>query len=190
MFISAVDQGLERLLREGLPFPEHVGDVSFETPNDSWAATLSRLTVNVFLYQVERSSQPGRAPVVRVGGDGAPGYQRRPQPMIELGYLVSAWAGSPRDEHQLLGDVVSLLAGTPTLPERVAPPTLNSTVTLSLGGTLGPRDVWQGLGGKLRPCLLMSATVAADTWDWELQAPAVERLSVLSNPSPVPPARG
>lgn len=189
MFISEVDQGLERLLREGLPFPEHVGDISFETPNDSWAATLSRLTVNVFLYQVERSSQPGRAPVMR-SVEAGPAYQRRPQPMIELGYLVSAWAGSPRDEHQLLSSVVSLLAGTATLPERVAPEGLSSSVSLSLGGQLGPRDVWQGLGGKLRPSLMITATVAADTWDWELQAPAVERLSVLSSPSPIPPARG
>jgi hypothetical protein len=189
MFISEVDQGLERLLREGLPFPEQVGDISFETPNDSWAATLSRLTVNVFLYQVERSNQPGRAPVVRATDEG-PGYRRRPQPMIELGYMVSAWAGSPRDEHQLLSSVVSLLAGTSTFPEQIAPTALNSTVSIVLGGQLGPRDIWQGIGGKLRPALLITATVAADTWDWELQAPPVEQLSVLSSPSPIPPPRG
>lgn len=189
MFISEVDQGLERFLRERLPLPEHVGDISFETPNDTWAASLSRLTVNIFLYQVERSGQPGRAPVVRTS-DSGPSYQRRPQPMIELGYLVSAWAGSPRDEHQLLGDVVSLLAATSILPEEVSPPGLSSTVGLALGGDFKPREIWQGLGGKLRPSLIVNATVAADTWDWELQAPAVERLSVLSSPSPIPPQRG
>jgi hypothetical protein len=189
MFISEVDQGLERLLRQQLPLSEQVGDISFEAPNDTWAASLSRLTVNLFLYQVERSSQPGRAPVVRTGEDG-PSYRRRSQPMIELGYLISAWAGSPRDEHQLLGDIVSLLAGISTLPEEVTPPGLSSTVSLALGGELKPRDIWQGLGGKLRPSLMLSATVAADTWDWELQAPLVDRLSVLSSPSPVPPQRG
>lgn len=189
MFISEVDQGLERLLRQRLPLSEHVGDVSFETPNDTWAASLSRLTINVFLYQVERSSQPGRGPVVRAGENGA-SYRRGSQPMIELGYLISAWAGSPRDEHQLLGDIVSLLAGISILPEEVTPSGLNSTVSLALGGELKPRDIWQGLGGKLRPSLMLSATVAADTWDWELQAPPVERLSVLSHPSPYPPPRG
>jgi hypothetical protein len=189
MFISEVDQGLERLLRQRLPLSEQVGDVSFEAPNDTWAASLSRLTVNVFLYQVERSGQPSRAATVRPGEDG-PSYRRRPQPMIELGYLISAWAGSPRDEHQLLGDIVSLLAGTSILPEEVTPPGLNSTVSLALGGELKARDIWQGLGGKLRPSLIVTATVAADTWDWELQAPLVDRLSVLSRPSPVPPQRG
>lgn len=189
MFISEVDQGLERLLRQRLPLSEQVGDVSFEAPNDTWAASLSRLTVNVFLYQVERSSQPSRTPVTRTSDDG-PSYRRRPQPMIELGYLISAWAGSPRDEHQLLGDIVSLLAGTSILPEEVTPPGLSSTVGLALGGELKARDIWQGLGGKLRPSLVVTATVAADTWDWELQAPLVDRLSVLSRPAPVPPQRG
>ena len=189
MFISEVDQGFERLLREGLSFSEQAGDISFETPNDTWAASLSRLTINVFLYQVERSAQPSRSPVVRAGEDGT-GLRRRPQPMIDLGYMVSVWAGGPRDEHQLLSDVVSLLAGAQTFPESVAPTGVSSSVSLALGGQLSPRDIWQGIGGKLRPSLLINATVAADTWDWELQAPAVERLAVLSNPTPVPPVRG
>ena len=32
--------------------------------------------------------------------------------MVSLGYLVSAWAGNVRDEHQLLGQVISVLAST------------------------------------------------------------------------------
>jgi hypothetical protein len=182
MFIRNVDEGLERLVRTRLPLPEEVGDVSFDPPSKNWSAQLSRLTVNLFLFHVDRSTQPTRAPQVRVDGDGRP-QRRTPQPMIELRYLVSAWAGSPRDEHQLLGDLVSLLAGAPVLPADLAPGR-DSSILLSLGGDdlHRSREVWQGVGGDLKASVQLTATVAADTWDWTDQAPAVERIGVLTAP--------
>jgi hypothetical protein len=185
MFIRDVDEGLERLVRARLPLPEDVGDVSFEPPTGTWAAQLSRLTVNLFLYSLDRSAQPTRSPQARFDANGRP-ERRAPQPMIELGYLVSAWAGSPRDEHQLLGDVVSLLAGVAILPAEYAPAALNSSVTLVFGGDdlTRPRDIWQGVNGQLKACAILKATVAADTWDWQDEAPAVQRIAVLSSPIP------
>jgi len=184
MFIAGVDQALEALLRARLPLPPQVGDVSFDPPNETWSASLSRLTVNLFLYNVGRSGQPSRAPVARGGEDGTPAEKRRLLPMIELGYLVSAWAGSPRDEHQLLGDVLSICAGLSLLPDEFMPEGLNSSVALQLGDELKPREVWQSVGGKLKPSFVMRCTVAADTWDWELQAPPVERIQALSDRVP------
>lgn len=189
MFIKDVDEALEALLRARLPLPREVGDVLFDAPTDTWAAQLSRLTVDLFLYGVERSTMPNRTQQARVEEGTGRAQRRAPQPMIELSYLVSAWAGSPADEHQLLSDVVSILAGTAVIPEEFLPERTSSSVTLSLGAdaTTRPRDVWQGLGGKLKACLLLRATVAADTFDWEDQAPAVERISVLSSPEPIRP---
>jgi len=187
MFIKDVDDGLEAMLRARLPLPPDVGDIGFEAPTDAWSAQLSRLTVSLFLYSVERSNQPHRTQQTRVDQNGRP-ERRAPQPMIELGYLASCWAGSPADEHKLLSDVVSILAGTATLSEEFLPGSLHSSVWLNLGGgEIRPRDVWQGLGGKLKACVLFQVTVAADTFQWEDQAPAVERISVLASPSPVRP---
>jgi hypothetical protein len=185
MFIRDVDEGLERLVRARLPLPETVGDVSFDPPTGTWSAQLSRLTVNLFLYHLDRSSHPTRSPQNRVDANGR-AERRAAQPMIELGYLVSAWAGSPRDEHQLLGDVVSLLAGFQALPPEFAPPGLNSSVFLGFGAddTIRPREIWQGVSGQLKACAVIKATVAADTWDWQDQAPPVDRISVLSSPKP------
>lgn len=190
VFIRDVDEGLERLVRERLPLPEEVGDVSFEAPTSTWAAQLSRLTVNLFLYGLDRSTAPTRAPQTRIDAFGK-AERRAPQPMVDLDYLVSAWAGSPRDEHQLFGDVVSLLAGVPALPPELAAPALSSTVTLTFGSpdqTTRPRDVWQGVNGQLKACVIVRATVATDTWDWEDQAAAVERVAVLAAPKPMPSA--
>lgn len=188
MFIKDVDDGLESMLRARLPLPAELGEISFEAPTDAWSAQLSRLTVNLFLYSVERSNQPHRTQQTRIDERTGRPERRAPQPMIELGYLASCWAGSPSDEHQLLGDVVSILAGTATLPEQYIPGSLHSSVWLNVGGgETRPRDVWQGLGGKLKACLLFQVTVAADTFQWEAQPPAVERVSVLTSPSPVRP---
>jgi Pvc16 N-terminal domain len=181
VFISHVDFGLERLLRTRLPLPEDVGDVSFDAPSGTWSAQLSRITVNLFLYDVQRSTQPSVAHL-RPGDAGRPSERRRPQPMIQLDYLVSAWAGSPRDEHQLLGDVVSLLSGLETIPADLLPDELSSTVRLTLGGGVSqPREIWSAAGGSLKASMNLQATVAADTFDWEVQAPAVERIDALAS---------
>lgn len=185
MFIRDVDEGLEKLLRARLPLPEDIGDISFDAPTGTWSAQLSRLTVNLFLYHLDRSAQPTRAPQKRFDANGRP-ERRGAQPMIELGYLVSAWAGSPRDEHQLLGDVTSLLAGLAILPPEYTSPALNSSVSLLFGSDeyTRPREVWQGVNGQLKACGVLKATVAADTWEWQDEAPAVDRVSVLSSPIP------
>lgn len=184
MFITRVDSSLERLLRARLPLPEEIGDISFDPPDATWSAGLSRITVNLFLYDVQRSAMPPRGAVQ--GGPDRPGMRRRPQPSIQLGYLVSAWAGSARDEHQLLGDVVSILAGTAVLPEEFASPELASSVQLMLGEDPrnANRDIWSAAGGRLKASVVVQAIVSADTFDWEQEAPRVQRVEVLSRPRP------
>jgi len=180
VFISHVDSGLEKLLRTRLPLPEEMGDVSFDAPSGTWSAQLSRITVNCFLYDIQRSNQPS-APASRTP-DGGPAQRRRPQPMMQLGYLVSAWAGSPRDEHQLLGDVVSIVAGVEAIPDDLLPGELSSTVRLGLGDSDNKvREIWAASGGTLKPSFSLMVTVAADTFDWELTPPSVERISAMAS---------
>lgn len=169
------------MLRDRLPLPEDVGDVVFDAPNGNWSAQLSRITVNLFLHDVQRSSMQPRSATLRAV-EGGPQQKRRPQPMIQLGYLVSAWAGSPRDEHQLLGDVVSILASTDTVPAHYFPRDLSTSVHVGLGDERSlPRELWTAAGGQLKASLTMQVTVGADSFDWETQAPAVERISAMAN---------
>lgn len=180
VFISNVDAGLEKMFRDRLPLPEDVGDVVFDPPNGTWAASLSRITVNLFLYDVQRSNQPSRSAVLR-SSEGQPTMRRRPQPMIRLSYLMSAWAGSPRDEHQLLGDLVSLVAATEAVPERYFPSTPTTTVSLQVGDERSlPRELWTATGGQLKASTSFQVTVGADSFDWELAAPAVDRISAMA----------
>jgi Pvc16 N-terminal domain len=177
MFIRIVDEGLERLVRAELPLPKDVGDVSFEVPSSNWSAQLSRVTVNLFLFDVTRSTHPNRAPVRRVDENGK-GQRRPPQPMVELSYLVSAWAGNPRDEHQLLGEVLSKVAGLDVLPDEYLSRPLSSSVQLSFveDDRHRARDIWNGAGGSLKAGFTMHVTVAADTFGWAPEPPAVTSI--------------
>lgn len=196
MFISHVDAALEKLIRTRLGLTEDLCDVAFEVPSTTWSAQLTRITVNLFLYDVTRSTQPSRSQTRPTAtGDGEPAMFRRPQPMIQLSYMLSAWAGSPRDEHQLLGDLTSLLAGMEQVPADLVSDDVSSTVQIGLGDDRNTgRELWQGAGGSLRPAIFLRATVAADTFDWERQAPAVERISAMAErmadaAKPATPAR-
>lgn len=181
MFISNVDAGLEKMLRDRLPLPDDVGDVVFEPPNGTWAASLSRITVNLFLYDVQRSNQPSRSATLRAD-EGKPVQRRRPQPMIRLSYLLSAWAGSPRDEHQLLGDLISLMAATEQVPARYFPQPPMTSVTLALGDERSqPRELWTATGGQLKASTVFQVTLGADSFDWEAAAPPVDRISAMAN---------
>lgn len=174
MLIPVVEDGLESLLRAALPLTTEQGDVSFDAPSSTWSATVNRLTVNLFLYNVTRSPQPPRPAAVRTAPDGTL-ERRHPLPMVQLSYLVSAWAGSPRDEHLLLGDALTRLLAHQVLPAEHLPRALESTVQLALAPdeSTRPRDVWSGLGGSLKASFTLLVTVAADAYDWTVAPAAV-----------------
>lgn len=192
MLIPTVEDGLEAFWRATLPLPREVGDVSFETPASSWSSQVNRITVNAFLYGISRSAQPPRPAAARATGAGA--QQRAPLPMVQLDYLVSAWASVVRDEHQLLGDVMSRVLAHQVLPPQYlsAPLALASGVQLAVVQDQGnrPRDLWGALGGQLRASFLLMVTVAGDAFDWEAAPPAVTSVagSAVATPRGAPEA--
>lgn len=181
MLIPLVEDGLEKILRDALPLPPDIGDVSFDPPGSTWSAQLSRLTVNLFLYEVGRSAQQAAPPRRRLTESGA--VERRPPlPMIELTYLVSAWAGSPRDEHQLLSDVLYAFLNNPVI-DPVEGGGLESRVQITLidDERNRPRELWSTLGGTARASFAISATVAADAFDWAPAARVVTSITALAS---------
>jgi hypothetical protein len=182
MIIPVIDAGLESMLRAELPLPATVGDVSFDPPSGTWSAQLSRITVNLFLFGVGRSPQPPRPAADRVV-DGV--RQRRPQlPMIELHYLVSAWAGTVRDEHQLTGELLSRLIEHQVLPADHVTTTLVSPIQLAIAPHDDNRakDVWSTVGGTIKPSFELVVTTAIDALPYEDLPPAVERIEGLVAP--------
>ncbi|WP_420121038.1 DUF4255 domain-containing protein [Nakamurella sp.] len=179
MIVPTIDAGLESFLRAELPLPEAVGDVSFDPPSGTWSAQLSRITVNLFLFGIGRSPQQPRPSVDREVNGRA--QRRRPIPMLELHYLVSAWAGVVRDEHQLLGDALACLVQASALPpEHLAVP-LPSGVQLTVEPYDNSRakDVWTTVGGAIKPSFELIVTSAADAPAFADLPPRVERIRAL-----------
>ena len=186
--ITAVDQGLERLLREQVPLPPELADISFDAPDGTWGAQLSRITISLFLFEVTRSPLPPQAPAQRTRDDGR--LEQRPAlPLIQLNYLVSAWAGDTADEHQVLGDVLACLLRCSVLPATYIPQTLPGAVHLSISqrNERKPGEVWGGLQQKVKPAFELEATFAFDR-EWILAAPAVTQVEGAVSRRPDPPA--
>ncbi len=184
MIIPTIDSGLEAMIRQRLPLPDPVGDVSFDAPSGSWSAQLSRLTINLFLFGVGRSPQPPR-PAVERTVDGR--VQRLgPIPMLQLHYLVSAWAGTSRDEHQLIGDVLTLMIVEQVVPAEYLPAELTSGIQLAVAPHDNSRakDIWSTVGGHLKPSFELIVTSATDALPF-LDLPAsVDRVERLLAPKP------
>jgi hypothetical protein len=182
MIIPTIDTGLESLLRERLPLPATLGDISFESPSGTWSAQLSRITVNLFLFGVGRSTQQPRPATDRVV-DGRK-QRRNPIPMLELHYLVSAWAGVVRDEHQLLGDALGCLIDSQVLPAEHLPMDMTAAVQLAIApyDNTRAKDVWATVGGAIKPSFELIATTAGDALPFVELPPLVERVAAMVAP--------
>jgi hypothetical protein len=182
VIVPVIDSGLESMLRATMPLPASVGDVSFDPPSGTWSAQLSRITINLFLFGVGHSPQPPRPAVDRMQDGRA--QRRPPVPMIEMHYLVSAWAGTVRDEHQLIGEVLTHFLRTQMLPAEYLPAEMNSGVQLAVASYDNNRakDVWATVGGAIKPSFELVVTTATDALPYADLPPAVERIKGITAP--------
>jgi hypothetical protein len=164
VFISIVDRALETFLQERVQSPGGPVTVSFDAPTPEWVAQRSGPpTVNLFLHRVDRSNLLVRAPQRRFDANGRPDRRVPNLQMIDLAFVVTVWADHAAAEHELLSQVVSLLAATPALPATAVPPGLSSPVSLTFGASeSGPATAPFTTTGPLKAYALFTAAVATD----------------------------
>ncbi|MBT0768198.1 DUF4255 domain-containing protein [Kineosporia sp. J2-2] len=179
MPLTALERALQNWLRTELPLPEDVGDVSFESPEGTWGTSISRPTVNLFLFDIARGAQQSVPLPPRRGADGVL-VQERPAPSMCFWYLLSAWGGGVREEHQLLGDAVKAVLRTSflTVPDDVPDLVGPVALTLAESGQTRGRELWGNLGGKLRASFVLGATTAVTLDRTRPVAPSVELVRV------------
>jgi len=162
--IHLVDQGLERHLRATVPLPTTV-DVSFHAPDRSWSGGVTTPTVNLFLWDVSRNAKQSHTGIQEVERDGVL-HRRLLPPVIDLRYLVTAWAGDQRDEHQLLGAVLVAVLGHPVVADEHLPAALTVTAPVRLSLASQPEgrsaDLWPALDGQLKPALQVNVSLSVD----------------------------
>lgn len=192
--IQLVDRAVEQFLRQAVPLPDNAVDVSFDAPDRTWGAAITRPTVNIFLWEVARNPAFGQAGLQqRRGADGR--VERRPSsPVVDLHYLITAWAAEQRDEHELLGSILSCVLANSVIPAEAMPAQLAATswITVSLASHAqrAPGEFWSALDGQLKPGLELEISLPLDVFSWETAAAPTESIGVglVAMPAPASPA--
>lgn len=186
--IQAVDQAVENFFRTNVPLPETTVDVAFEAPDRTWGAGLTRPTVNIFLWRVSRNEAGTTTGLQqRPTADGGV-ERRRALPLVDLSYLVTAWATEVRDEHQLLGSVLEAVVAFDWLPQDVLPDRLAGSrcrIGLARHEPNNPGDLWTSLDGRLKPCVQMVVTLPLAVFDWKRAAAPPQEVAANVGRAPV-----
>jgi Pvc16 N-terminal domain len=179
--IQFIDEAIEAHLRREVPLPEASVDISFAAPDRAWGAAVTRPTVNIFLWDIRRNTARTTAGLAAQGADGE--VKRRPtNPVIDLRYVVTAWAAENRDEHQLLGSVLTCILAHSSVPADVLPPQLPTSSSLSLGLANEEARVtgefWSSLDGRLKPGLQLVVSIPLDIFGWVAAGPPTTSVGV------------
>ena len=184
--IQFIDEAIETFLRRAVPLPETVADVSFAAPDRAWGAGVTRPTVNVFLWDISRNRALSSTGLGQQYTDGHQALRRPTDPVVDLRYLVTAWASEQRDEHQLLGAVLRCVLANSALRGSDLPRALAETpfVKLALASeeTRVPGEFWSSLDGRLKPGLQVVVTLPVGAFEWVPAGPPATSVSLTAKP--------
>jgi len=183
--IHEVDEALQALLTDDVLAGTGV-EVVFEAPTREWAARRNAPTVNLFLYDIRESvahRQQGRTP--EYGPDGTAVAFHGPPRWFALSYLATAWTKRPQDEHRLLSVLLAGMLGHTVLPAGRLTGSLAAlglavpcTIALPPEDGRAPADVWNALGGELKPSLDLVVTAPLATGRRVAAPPVTDALLV------------
>lgn len=116
--IQDVDDTLRELLVQRVPIKTADIDIKFDMPTKDWSATVTKPTVNLFLYDVRENHElrTSERPFTRTDRTGT---LTRAAVRVDLSYLISVWTTDISDEHQLLGRILTALVQFPQVPNEV-----------------------------------------------------------------------
>lgn len=188
--IRDLDDTLEALLQgAALPGSELAdADIAFDLPNGAWRGTLTELTVNCYLYDVQenrelRSNEPR---FVR-SADTTRAQRIRPPVRVDCAYCITAWSPSVTtpvlEEHRLLSQVLTVLLRNPIIPGTALRGSLTTqtppypTLIASPSGIKNPPEFWGALDQQLKPSLNYVITLAYEL-DPVLPDPAKSPVAV------------
>ena len=155
-------------------------DISFETPDREWAASISKPTVNAYLYDIRENHELRSTEwVIEKDPNGIATRKKNPN-RIDLSYLITVWTNDIEDAHRLLWHVLQILSRYPELPEELLSGQLGGqyypikTTAAQPDGLLqNPADFWTALDNELKPSINYVVTLALDL-DVAFTAPIVK----------------
>jgi hypothetical protein len=162
-------------------------EVSFEAPTNDWAARQTGPALNFYLYDIrEDLSRRYIGPIEGRDENGQVVVRKHPLRRYKLSYLSTAWTQRPEDEHRLLSAVLGAFIQDDILPEEFLQGALTHgadpvmvTVALPPPQDRSLSDVWNALGGELKPSLDVVVTAPFDPQRFfEAGPPVLEHLGL------------
>ncbi len=180
--LQQLDESLESFLRAEVPLSRDEVDVAFEAPDPDWGAGITKPTINLYLWDIRRSATQSEAGKMLRERNGEKVWVD-PLPRVSFRYMVTAWANEVRDEHQLLGAIMTTLLPTVVIPEdhlKGSLRALRPQPMLAISGhdSTDFTEFWSALEGKLKPGLDLVITATIDAAMIKEAGPPTEGLEL------------
>jgi hypothetical protein len=188
--LHLLDETMENFLRAVVPLPQREVDVAFAAPDGDWAAALSsRPTVDLYLWDIRPNQSEREYGEVIVDGQDGRRFRREPLPRVDCRYLITAWTSEVRDEHSLLGDLLTALLLHRVISDDYLHGVFAAvrplpTLRLRSGDGTENSDLWSALGGQLKPGLDLVVTVTVDAAARVIAGPPTETVEVEATRRP------
>jgi hypothetical protein len=164
---AEIDETIRQLLvQRGLLNSGEV-DIAFQMPTRQWAASISRPTINLYLFDIRENTElKNPNPWVVRRGPNNNAIKSRAEVRMELTYKVTAFANTVEDEHRLLARALVTFLQNPLLPQDVLHDSLSGeeipTTVASNGPAQGLADYWGAMSNDVRPSLDYRITTRID----------------------------
>ena len=117
--ISDLDETIKQLIIKKGEIDSAAVDIEFKTPNREWSASISKPTINAYLYDI-RENHHLRGTEFAISRDNNGNATRKKNPgRVDLSYLITVWTSDIVDEHHLLWNILVTLFRYPELPKDV-----------------------------------------------------------------------
>jgi hypothetical protein len=168
---------LAELIHQKGQIPADDVDVRFDAPRRPWVASLTRPTLDLFLFDVRENTELRHTNLQSNRGNGKTTY-RVPPRRFDLRYMVTALTTVPEDEHLLLWRTLVTLLKYAEIPRDLVPEAIRDLDPPIIAQIKQPddtgqlNDIWSALEESPRPSLLYVVTVPVDL-DITISAPLV-----------------
>ncbi|MFO8009693.1 MAG: Pvc16 family protein [Dehalococcoidia bacterium] len=177
--INNLDETIKQLLiKKGRLDPAEI-DIVFDMPDREWSSTISKPTVNVYLYDIHENPDKRDNEWTVVHRNGKATKTKTPN-RIDLSYLVTVWTNDTADQHSLLSHILATLFRYPEIPEDLLQGNLadsyypiKAKVAQPDGVFRNSADFWSALDNQLKPSISYVLTIPVDL-DMAITAPEVK----------------
>lgn len=168
--ITELDETIKQLLIKNGKLDHGEVDIRFETPDREWSASLSKPTINLYLYDVRENLElRGTEWIVQKNANNT-ATKRKNARRINLSYLVTVWTNNIEDQHGLLWRALATLIKYPVIPQEMLTGQLAKqeydviTHTAQPDGLFNnPADFWAALDNEIKPSFNYVVTLPLDT---------------------------